>query len=130
MPERETWEDEEAKWSPHRSSVLLNRERRDLLARISIESVEAFSHFYMESHRLNEIEKQHYLSKGKAPPAKGQRLADDQNEWADEILTLSSSGQGWRATQVERIERSGHEDALDDGDRIETGGRGLKNQGG
>ena len=120
------WQDPEAKHGIHKSSVLLNRERRDLLARITQESIEPFSYFYRDSFRANELEHDLSLEEGVEPPAIGKRICDKDIQWADEILVLSASGNGWRATQVEKVERGGEHEDRDEGSFLDT--RGLKHR--
>ena len=120
------WSDPEAKHGLHKSSVLLNRERRDLLAKIAQDSIEPFSHHYMDCHRANELEKLLDLEEGREPQPVGKRIADSAIAWADEILVLSASGGGWRAIQVEKVERGSDDAERDEGDLMDS--RGLKHR--
>lgn len=69
-------------------AVLLDRSRRDLLAWITPDSIEAFSSLYSEDERLNRI------IPGLANHSIGRK---------DNLLILSASRKGWRGGQVENV---------------------------
>lgn len=124
---REDWKDDMG-YEKRGAALLLNRERRDLLAKINPESIEPFSHHYMEMERLNELQKRLARKSGEPEPTKEQQWGTPMIAWADEILVLSASGNGWRAGQVENVERSHREDTESLGEEIDMGGRGLKHR--
>lgn len=108
------------------AALLLNRQRRDLLARISEVSIESFSYHYGDMERLNRLQER---LKGTMDIPKDQRWGSFGIQWADGILLLSASGKGWRAKQVENVEKAHAMDGESIGDDIETSGRGLKHRG-
>ena len=126
MTEAERWDDPTARHGLNRGDVLLNRERRDLLARITKDSVEPFSYFYRDCHRANELEKLLDLEEGLPVKQKWEQICYDDFKWADEILVMSQSGDGWRAKQIENVERGHDPVPTDEGAELDT--RGLKHR--
>lgn len=128
MTQRE-WVDDEAKWdSRGPGSLLIDRTRRDLLARIKPGSVESFSYLYGDYEKLRRLEERIRTRRALPELVKGERITDGLVSWLDEILALSQSGGGWRAGQLERVLKSSYaRESIDDGE-IETEGRGLKHR--
>ena len=100
--------------SLQRESLLLNRERRDLLARINRRSVESYAYQYMEVERVHRI-----------PGCQG--IMDWMIEWLDNNLILSQSGDGWRGDAVTRVLTRSDDQLRDTDGELELTGKGLKN---
>lgn len=131
MAIRESWhgQQDETIYDKRDASLLLDRNRRDSLARIRDESIESFSYLYnMEYGRANEMEERLREERGLEPLPRGDRIADHLIEWGIDILGLSPAGSGWRANQVENVLKSRHRDGLDDDTGMETKGRGLRHR--
>ena len=126
---RPEWSDDDsAQWDKRSASLLLDRSRRDLLAKITKDSIEPFSYLYEEYDRMNDLETKLDLEEGRAPRVIGERIADNLIGWLDNILVLSASGGGWRATQVERVQKASNSDHDDPDSEFESTGRGLKHR--
>ena len=123
------WTDDEAKWdSRGHASLLIDRARRDLLAKINPRAVESFSYLYGDYDRLNDVESRIRKRRGLPELPIGERIADSCIAWLDEILALSQSGSGWRAGQLERVLKASYSpESIDDGE-IESTPRGLKHR--
>ena len=120
-------EDETLDDYSHREiALLLDRNRRDMIARITPESVESFAMLETQYDMANELERILCLEEGVAAPERGKRIADNLHNWLDEILIKSASGRGWRATQIENVQKSARSESVLEDDDIEATGRGLK----
>lgn len=112
------------------ASLLLDRSRRDALARIRDESIESFSYLYnMEYERANQMEAEIRKDRGLPELKGGERIADWCIEWTTDILGLSPAGGGRRANQIEAVLKSHRSGGYDDEDDLDTQGRGLKHRG-
>lgn len=100
-------------FNKNKESLLLNRERRDLLARIQRGSIEAYSYQYMEAQTINAI-----------PGCEG--LMDWLIEWLDNNLILSASGDGWRGDAMTRVLVSTDDEGRGDASELALTGRALK----
>lgn len=89
----------EEDWVRGNHAILLDRTRRDLLAYVNPDAIEAFDYHYLEVKRLNRLK-----------PG----LGDDIQEWVDNYLILSASRNGWRGEQVTGVLK-GRDDADPDG---------------
>lgn len=128
---RDTWGDtiDDALHDKRDASLLLDRTRRDSLARIRDESIESFSYLYnMEYQRGNEMETRLREERGLPPLPRGERIADPMIEWGIDILGLSPAGSGYRSKQIENVLRSHHENVGASDESMETGGRGLRHR--
>jgi hypothetical protein len=111
------------------ASLLLDRTRRDSLARIRDESIESFCYLYnMEYQRGNDTEKRLREERGLPPLEVGDRIADGMIEWGIDILGLSPAGSGFRSKQVENVLRSHEQDFGVNDAKVDTRGRGLRNR--
>lgn len=126
MKTREEWGDEHAQFDHRDASLLLDRRRRDLLAKITPDSVEAFSYLYEDYDRSNDLEQILCREMGLKCPEKGERIADHLIGWLDNILLLSVAGHGGRAKQLVQALRAAHNEERELGEDLDTGGRGLK----